>query len=49
MRGRAAGVGAPSGNQNALESGLFTRAAIAQCREVNALLRRSRKMLDEIS
>ena len=49
MHGGAAGWGAPSGNQNALKSGLFTRAAIAQRRAVNGLLRRSRKMLDELS
>jgi hypothetical protein len=49
MHGGAAGSGAPSGNQNALKSGVFTRAALARRKAVNALLRRSRKMLDEIS
>jgi hypothetical protein len=48
MHGGAAGSGAPKGNRNALKHGLSTREAIEQTRAVNAILRRSRKMLDEI-
>jgi hypothetical protein len=49
MHGGAAGSGAPKANRNALKHGLTTRGAIEQTRAVNTILRRSRKMLDEIS
>jgi hypothetical protein len=49
MHGGATGSGAPRSNQNALKTGLHTHDMIEQRKAVNALLRRSRKMLDEIS
>jgi hypothetical protein len=49
MHGGAAGSGAPAENRNALKHGLTTREAIEQRKAVNTLLRRSRKMLEEIS
>jgi hypothetical protein len=49
MHGGSAGSGAPKGNSNALKHGLATREAIEQTRAVNGILRRSRKMLNEIS
>ena len=48
MHGGAAGSGAPTGNQNALKSGLFTREAIEERRQLRALIRDSRKYLAEI-
>jgi glucans biosynthesis protein len=48
MHGGAAGSGAPPENQNALKTGLYTQDMIAQRKAVNGLLRRSRKMLEEI-
>jgi glucans biosynthesis protein len=48
MHGGAAGTGAPRGNRNALKHGLSTQEMIEQCKAVNALLRRSRKVLQEI-
>lgn len=48
MHGGAAGSGAPSGNRNALKHGLSTREMIEQRKAVNALLRRSRQILEEI-
>jgi hypothetical protein len=48
MHGGAAGTGAPRGNQNAFKHGLSTREMIEQRKAVNALLRRSRKILEEV-
>jgi hypothetical protein len=48
MHGGAAGSGASKGNRNALKHGLSTREMIEQRNAVNALLRRSRKILDEV-
>jgi glucans biosynthesis protein len=48
MHGGAAGSGAPQGNQNALKHGLFTREVIEHRKAVSVLLKRSRKMLEEI-
>jgi hypothetical protein len=45
MHGGAPGSGAPSGNQNARRHGLFTREAIAEHRQIRALLGEARKML----
>ena len=49
MHGGAPGSGAPPGNRNALKGGLYTRENREFMREVAALLRESRKTLDEIS
>lgn len=48
MHGGARGSGAPEGNRNALKSGLYTAEALALRRHVNALIRESRKLIEEI-
>lgn len=46
MHGGAKGSGAPKANRNARKHGLFSRAAIAERREIRALLGEARKMLE---
>jgi uncharacterized protein YjcR len=46
MHGGARGSGAPQANQNARKHGLFTRDAIAERRQIQALLSDARKLLD---
>jgi uncharacterized protein YjcR len=48
MHGGAPGSGAPKGNQNALTHGLYRKAAIEERRQVEALIRQSRKLLQDI-
>jgi len=48
MHGGAAGSGAQRANQNARKHGLFTRDAIAERREMRALLGEARKLLEEM-
>jgi uncharacterized protein YjcR len=48
MHGGAPGSGAPHGNQNALKHGFYTREAIAERRQLRALMQRSRKLLMDI-
>jgi hypothetical protein len=48
MHGGAPGSGAPRGNQNARRHGLFTRDAIAERKQVRALLGEARKLLQEM-
>ena len=48
MHGGAPGSGAPRANQNARKHGLFTRDAIAERREIRALLEEARKLLGEM-
>ena len=48
MHGDARGSGAPRANQNARKHGLFTRDAIAERRQIQALLGEARKLLDEM-
>jgi hypothetical protein len=48
MHGGAPGSGAPRGNKNALKHGRYTREAIAQRRQLQALLRQSRKLVQQI-
>jgi glucans biosynthesis protein len=48
LYGGAAGSGAPRGNQNALKQGLFTREAIDERRQAQALIRQSRKLLHDL-
>jgi hypothetical protein len=48
MHGGAVGSGAPKGNRNALKTGLHTQDVIGRRKAVNALLKRSRAMLDGI-
>jgi uncharacterized protein YjcR len=46
MHGGAPGSGAPRGNQNARRHGLFTGDAIAERRQIRALLGEARMMLE---
>jgi len=46
--GGAKGSGAPGGNQNARKHGLFTRDAIAERKQIQALLGEARKLLQEL-
>ena len=48
MHGGAPGSGAPKANENARKHGLFTRDAIAERRQIQALLGEARKLLDEM-
>jgi hypothetical protein len=45
MHGGAPGSGAPGGNHNARRHGLFTGEAIAQRKQIGALLGEARKLL----
>ena len=48
MHGGAQGSGAPRASQNARKHGLFTRDAIAERRQIQALLGDARKLLEEM-
>jgi uncharacterized protein YjcR len=48
MHGGALGSGAPPGNKNALKHGRYTREAIAERRQLSALLRQSRSLIQRI-
>ena len=48
MHGGAQGSGAPRANQNARKRGLFTGDAIAERRQIQALLGEARKLLEEM-
>jgi uncharacterized protein YjcR len=48
MHGGAPGSGAPGGNQNARRHGLFTGEAIAERKQIRALLGEARKLLQEM-
>ena len=48
MHGGATGSGAPRENRNARTHGLFTRDAIAERRQIRALLGEARKLLEEM-
>ena len=48
MHGGAPGSGAPTGNQNALKHGLYTKAAIEERGQLRALLRQSQKLVQDI-
>jgi uncharacterized protein YjcR len=48
MHGGAQGSGAPKANQNARKHGLFTRNAIAERKQIQALLGQARKLLAEM-
>jgi hypothetical protein len=48
MHGGAPGSGAPRGNNNALKHGLYTRVAIEERRQLQALMRKSRRLVQEI-
>ena len=46
MHGGAQGSGAPRANQNARKHGLFTRDAIAERRQIRALLGEAQRLLE---
>jgi hypothetical protein len=48
MHGGAPGSGAPKENKNALKDGIFTKQAIESRKQLRALLRQSRKLLQKI-
>jgi uncharacterized protein YjcR len=48
MHGGAQGSGAPRANRNARKHGLFSRDAIAERRQIQALLGEARKLLEEM-
>jgi len=48
MHGGAQGSGAPRANYNARKHGLFTRDAITERRQIQALLGEARRMLEEM-
>lgn len=48
MHGGAPGSGAPKGNQNALKSGLYTKEAIEERRQLRNLMRDARKLIEDI-
>jgi hypothetical protein len=48
MHGGAQGSGAPRANRNARKHGLFTGDAIAERREIRALLGEARKLMEEM-
>jgi len=48
MHGGAPGSGAPRGNKNALKHGLHTRKAIEERRQLRALMRQSRMLIQKI-
>ena len=48
MHGGAPESGAPRGNQNARQHGLFAREAIAERRRIQAVLGEARKLLQEM-
>jgi len=48
MHGGAQGSGALRANQNARKHGLFTRDAIAERRQIQALLGEARRLLEEM-
>ena len=48
MHGGAKKSGAPRGNRNARKHGLFTRDAIAERKQIQALLGEAQKLLQEL-
>jgi hypothetical protein len=48
MHGGAHGSGAPKANHNARKHGLFTKDAIAERKQIQALLGEARRLLDEM-
>jgi len=49
MHGGAPGSGAPKRNQNALKHGLYTAVAIRERRQIQELLRQSKKLMQTIN
>ena len=48
MHGGAAGSGAPVANRNARKHGLFAREAITERKQIQALLGRTRRLLEDM-
>ncbi len=48
MHGGALGSGAPRGNKNAQKHGQYTREAITERRQLQALLKQSRMLIQQI-
>jgi hypothetical protein len=48
MHGGAPGSGAPAGNKNALKTGLYTREALEERRQLGEFLRQSRALIKQI-
>ena len=48
MHGGAEGSGAPSGNQNALKHGRYTKVAIDERRALRKFMREADKFLEEL-
>jgi hypothetical protein len=48
MHDGAPGSGAPRGNKNALKHGFYTREAIEERRQLRALVRQSRMLIQQI-
>ena len=48
MHGGTPGAGAPKANRNARKHGLFTRVAIAERRQIRAVLGEARRLLEEM-
>jgi hypothetical protein len=48
MHGGAPGSDAPCGNKNALKHGRYTREALEERRQLRALLRQSRMLIEQI-
>jgi len=48
MHGGALGSGAPRPNQNARKHGLFSKDALAERRQIQALLGEARRLLEEM-
>jgi len=48
MHGGAPGSGAPRDNQNALKHGLYTRETIEERRQLRALMRQTRTLIQKI-
>jgi hypothetical protein len=48
MHGGALGSGAPRGNKNALKHGRYTHKAMEERRQLRALLRQSRMLIQKI-
>jgi uncharacterized protein YjcR len=48
MHGGTQGSGAPKANQNARKHGLFTKDAIAERRQIQALLGEARKLVERM-
>jgi uncharacterized protein YjcR len=46
--GGAPGSGAPRGNKNALKHGQYTREALAEYRQVRALIRQSLELMQKL-